>query len=89
MPNTYAVSRCEGISLASAATMGDWFPLAHTRCKQIDIRFHHLRNLVSQHHLRLAYLPTHQMVADGLTKPLAPGRMNGFLKLFGIVEPSN
>lgn len=64
-------------------------PVAHTRCKQIDIRFHHLHDLVSQHHLRLAYLPTHQMVADGLTKPLAPGRMNSFLKLFGIVEPSN
>ena len=47
-------------------------PVAHTRAKQIDIRFHYLRELVERSVLSIEYVKTTAMLADGLTKPLPP-----------------
>jgi len=45
-------------------------PVAHSRTKHIDIRYHYIRQLVTFNKATVAYLPTEDMIADILTKPL-------------------
>ena len=45
-------------------------PVNHKRCKHILIKYHYLRTLASQGHLRLQYIDTKHQLADVLTKPL-------------------
>lgn len=45
-------------------------PIHHNRTKHIDIRFHFIREKVSDGTIQLKYLPTADMPADVLTKPL-------------------
>lgn len=59
-------------------------PVAHTRSKQIDIRFHYVRELVERNVLHAQYTPTSTMLADGLTKALAPVNIARFHTLFGL-----
>ncbi|TPX52105.1 hypothetical protein PhCBS80983_g06525 [Powellomyces hirtus] len=44
-------------------------PVHHARTKHIDIRHHFIRDHVDKE-IHLEYLPTAEMVADSLTKPL-------------------
>jgi hypothetical protein len=46
-------------------------PVAHSRTKHIEVRYHYIRQLVAYGKTTLAYLPTEKMLADILTKPLA------------------
>jgi len=41
-------------------------PMGHTRAKQIDIRFHYLRELVERDIISIEYIATNSMPADGL-----------------------
>ncbi|BES98092.1 Hydra magnipapillata [Nesidiocoris tenuis] len=41
------------------------------RSKHIDVKYHHVRNLINEKQLSLVYLPTSEMCADICTKPLA------------------
>ena len=52
----------------------------HGRTKHIDIRHHFLRDQVKDNLLRLVYCPTAGMIADGMTKPLAPAKFNQFVQ---------
>lgn len=45
-------------------------PVAHSRTKHIEVRYHYIRQLVAYGKTTLAYLPTEDMLADILTKPL-------------------
>jgi hypothetical protein len=45
-------------------------PVAHSRTKHIDVRYHYIRQLVTYGKATVEYLPTGDMVADILTKPL-------------------
>ena len=45
-------------------------PQFHNRTKHIDIRYHFLRDTLAAGEITLRYLPTADMVADVLTKPL-------------------
>ena len=45
-------------------------PIAHTRTKHIDIRYHFTREAVRDQKFNLCYCPTKKMLADLLTKPL-------------------
>jgi len=45
-------------------------PISHARSKHIDIRFHYLRECVSNGWVQLVKIPTDKMLADILTKPL-------------------
>jgi hypothetical protein len=45
-------------------------PVAHSRTKHIDVRYHYIRELVSYGKATIDYMPTEDMVADMLTKPL-------------------
>ena len=48
------------------------------RLKHIDIRFHHVKDLIEKKYIYLEYIPTEQQQADILTKPLPK---DVFLKL--------
>jgi len=54
-------------------------PLGHTRAKQIDIRYHYLRELVERGVISIEYITTNSVLADGLTNPLAPVAFTRFL----------
>jgi hypothetical protein len=45
-------------------------PVGHRRTKHIDVRYHYIRQLITHGKATIAYLPTEDMVADILTKPL-------------------
>jgi Reverse transcriptase (RNA-dependent DNA polymerase)/gag-polypeptide of LTR copia-type len=57
-------------------------PHLHERSKHIDICYHHIRDLAERGKITVTYIPTYEMIADGLTKPLqatAFARFKGFL----------
>ena len=45
-------------------------PQLHNRTKHNDIRYHFVHDTLAAGEITLRYLPTADMVADGLTKPL-------------------
>jgi hypothetical protein len=45
-------------------------PIAHSRTKHIDVRYHYIRELVSSGKTVIDYIRTEDMAADALTKPL-------------------
>jgi len=64
-------------------------PLGHTRAKQIDIRYHYLRELVERGVISFEYITTNSVLADGLTNPLAPVAFTRFLAMLGLTAISN
>ena len=46
-------------------------PYLHERSKHIDVCHHYIRDLAEKRKLEITYIPTNQMPANGLTKPLA------------------
>ena len=58
----------------------------HARTKHIDIQYHFIRNCVEDGRLKLKYCSTENMVADGLTKALAPERHWKLIRMMGIEE---
>lgn len=49
---------------------------SHKRTKHIDLRYHFVKDLVKQGFITVKYLPTEEMVADVLTKPLSSVKHN-------------
>ena len=47
-------------------------PEFHKRSKHIDVQYHYVREQVQSGRISTPYLPTNQMVADGLTKAVSP-----------------
>jgi hypothetical protein len=56
----------------------------HARTKHIDVHFHFIRQTVSQGHLILHYIPTHDMIADIFTKSLSFNKFTKFRSLLGL-----
>jgi hypothetical protein len=53
----------------SAIRMAD-NPIEHNRTKHIDIRYHFLRDHQQKVDIKIAYVSTHNQLADIFTKPL-------------------
>lgn len=49
-------------------------PVYHSRSKNIDIRYHFVREVVENKDVQLKYVPTDNMVADVLTKCVMKGK---------------
>ena len=70
-------------------------PVAHTRTKHIDIRYHYVREAVQEGTIDICYCPSADMIADILTKPLSRERFEklrlqmGMNKMIDIVRPAN
>jgi hypothetical protein len=64
-------------------------PHLHERSKHIDICYHFIRDLVEKEKLKIIYIPTEDMIADGLTKPLQRIAFTRFKQQMGIVDEEN
>ncbi len=45
-------------------------PVAHSRTEHIDVQYHYIRELIAYNKAIVTYIPTEEMVANVLTKPL-------------------
>lgn len=61
-------------------------PVAHSRTKHIDIRFHFIRKAHEEGIIDIVYCPTSEMVADLLTKPIPRGQFEKLRTLMGMEE---
>ncbi|KAK4700243.1 hypothetical protein P7C70_g6005, partial [Phenoliferia sp. Uapishka_3] len=61
-------------------------PSQHQRTKHIDIHYHNTRNLVSDKIIVLRWIPTREMIADMLTKPMDGIKMLAFSRACGLVD---
>ncbi|KJZ71835.1 hypothetical protein HIM_06271 [Hirsutella minnesotensis 3608] len=57
-----------------------------TRLRHVDIHQHWLRQEIEEGRIRLHWVPTAQMKADGLTKALPLQKLQSFQRLIGIVD---
>jgi hypothetical protein len=55
-------------------------PVLHSRTKRIAIQHHYVREEVLAGRIRLVYVSTKDMIADGLTKPLSATLFQGFIR---------
>ena len=59
-------------------------PEHHARSKHIDIRHHFIREQVAANHISLQYMPTEDMLADVMTKPLSRDQHNLLIRRLGV-----
>jgi len=55
------------------------------RSKHIDIKYHHIRDLVQKGEVLLEYCPTNDMLADVLTKNLSRTKFENFVKRLNLM----
>ncbi|HEY9845965.1 MAG TPA: Ty1/Copia family ribonuclease HI, partial [Candidatus Caenarcaniphilales bacterium] len=60
-----------------------------TKLRHVDIHNHWLRQEVSAGKIKVEYVPSKEMIADGLTKVLPVNKWKGFLDQLGLVEIKN
>ena len=61
-------------------------PVFHKRTKHIDIKYHFVREVLQNGVVKIEYLPTEEMVADILTKPLCRVKHLKFCKLMMVSD---
>ena len=61
-------------------------PIAHSRTKHINIRFHFIRNTQEEGIINIIFCPTSNMVADLLTKPIPCIQFEKLRSLMGMEE---
>ena len=64
-------------------------PEHHSRTKHIDIKYHYIRQLVDDKDVSIQYIPTAEMAADILTKPLATRAFERGRQLLGMYDCSH
>lgn len=60
--------------------------LLQTKLRHVDIHNHWLRQEVSSGRIKVEYIQSDQMLADGLTKALPPNRWSKFLDQLGLAD---
>ena len=71
------------IKVALSSLRTQYFMIA---LKNIEIRYHHLKDCVQKRIVKLPYIPTKEQVADILTKALARGIFVYFRDKLGVVQ---
>eukprot|EP00253_Pinus_taeda_P023524 PITA_23524 len=61
-------------------------PVFHDPSKQINIRYHYIRDMVQWRAIRLQHINTDEQVADILTKPLGKVKFLTFREQLGVVQ---
>ena len=59
-------------------------PEMHARSKHIDVQYHYVRELAEQGMIKVEYIPTAEMAADCLTKPLKRQLHERNMELLGL-----
>lgn len=57
----------------------------HRKTKHIDLRYHFIKELVKDNVISVKFLPTDQMIADVLTKPLGSNKHDLFIKAMNVM----
>ena len=52
--------------------------------RYIDIRYHHIRDLIEKKTIEISHIPTSGMAADGLTKALMANKFKEFVELVRV-----
>ena len=60
-----------------------------TKLRHVDIHNHWLRQEARDGRITVDYIPTKQMIANGLTKALSKGEFQEFLQQVNLVDISN
>lgn len=63
-------------------------PVSSNKTKHMDVRFHLVRDSVARGEVRMVFVPTAEMVADGLTKALPGPAFLAFRKALGVRDLS-
>ena len=58
----------------------------HRRTKHVDVRLHHIRDLVKSKTLDFKYMPSKDMPADFLTKSLSSPKVKNCCKILGVCD---
>lgn len=61
-------------------------PIAHGRCKHIEVKFHFLRDQVNKGRLEMIHCRTEVQATDILTKPMKSERFRELRRMIGVVE---
>ena len=55
------------------------------KTKHIIIRYYYVRELVNKNIIQIEYIPTVEIIADALIKPVGQVKFNAFIKKMGMV----
>jgi hypothetical protein len=72
----------------SAIHMSD-NPVEHSRTKHIDIRYHLLRDHQQKEDIKIAYVSTHNQLADIFTKPMDEKTFSKLRNELSIIDSQN
>lgn len=61
-------------------------PEYHRKTKHIPIKYHKTRELVDDGTIQFKWIPTSEMVADGLTKSLGANKFREFVSMLGLID---
>lgn len=56
-----------------------------SKSKHVDRRFHYIRDLIQSNQLVIHHIPSEEMLADHLTKPLGPQAIQHALELNNMI----
>ena len=59
-------------------------PKYHGKIKHIQIRYHFVREMITQNEVVLKHIPTNQMVVDPFTKPIASDEFARHVRSLGL-----
>jgi hypothetical protein len=59
----------------------------HERTKHVDVYYHYIKDCIKEGYFSLQYVCTHNMAADGLTKPLDKHAHRRFLDQVDLRKP--
>lgn len=58
----------------------------HSRIKHIDVQYHYIQEAVADGHVKTAYIPSRDVIADILTKPTKPEVFTRLRAMLGLKE---
>jgi hypothetical protein len=61
-------------------------PVFHDKSKNIEIRYHYIRDMVQRGTMNLQYVVANEQIADVLTKPLSRVKFVYFRDKLGVVQ---
>jgi hypothetical protein len=61
-------------------------PVFHDKSKNIEIRYHYIRDMVQKGAVKLQYVATDEQITDVLTKPLSRVKFVYFRDKLGVAQ---